>query len=167
MTHSVTVQYFKYPDTPHWRHELIWLGEDAHGIWLGGRPGMLAQRGSEPPVPIRDPMCQLITPDRWWTALFNGGHHKIHTYVDVTTVATWANPHRVELVDIDLDVVRRRDGSIYVDDEDEFELHRVSRQYPPRMVASARAAAARLAVDLEAGAPPFDGTADAWLALLD
>ena len=37
-------------------------------------------------------------------------------------------------VDLDLDVVRRTDGTVYVDDEDEFAEHRVSFGYPPEVV---------------------------------
>jgi len=45
----VTVQYLKYPDRPHWRLDLIQLGEDEYGTWLGGPVPTVAQRGSEPP----------------------------------------------------------------------------------------------------------------------
>jgi hypothetical protein len=30
-----TVQFFKYPDRLHWRHDMVRLGEDAHGVWVG------------------------------------------------------------------------------------------------------------------------------------
>ncbi|HJR93189.1 MAG TPA: DUF402 domain-containing protein [Acidimicrobiia bacterium] len=165
MGRQVTVQYYKYSDAVHWRHELVWLGEDAHGTWLAGPVGTVVQRGSEPPVQMRRAFVQLITPDRWWTALFNGpgDGNDMPVYVDVTTVARRVGDERVELVDLDLDVVQRRDGSVYVDDEDEFEDHRVIFGYPESMVASARGAAARLVLDIQKGAPPFDGTGAAWL----
>ena len=165
MSRPVIVQYFKYPHDLHWRHELVWLGEDAHGVWLGAHPGTTVQRGVEPPTTMTRAFVQLITADRWWTALFNGpGDHDMAVYVDVTTVAKWVGPDRVELIDLDLDVIQRLNGSVYIDDEDEFEEHRVSKAYPLRMVASARASAARLVLDLESRMPPFDGTGDEWLA---
>ena len=165
MSRPITVQYLKYPTALHWRHELTWLGEDAHGIWLGGPVGTIVQRGAEPVVTMRRPFVQLLTPASWWSALFNGpgDGHDMPVYVDVTTVARWVGSDRVELIDLDLDVVQRRDGSVYVDDEDEFEHHRVAFGYPARMVASARTAAARLVLDIERGTAPFDGTGREWL----
>lgn len=158
----VTVQYYKYPRTLHWRHDLVHLGEDAHGVWLGAPLGTVVQRGQEPALTMDRLFVQLVPPDRWWTAIFNQGF-RTDVYVDITTVATWPAADRVEMVDLDLDVIRLRDGTVYVDDEDEFDQHRVELGYPPRMVDSARGAAARVALDLERSAPPFDGSAGPWL----
>jgi len=167
MTHPVTVQYFKYPETPHWRHQMLHLGEDAHGVWLGAPIGAVVQRASEPPKDLKRYFVQLIPPNKWWTAIFNGpGDHDMSVYVDVTTVARWIGDGEVHLIDLDLDVIRRTDGSIHLDDEDEFSEHAVSLHYPARLVDGARNAAARLMVDIERSAPPFDGTAQPWLNMV-
>ena len=34
-----TVQFYKYPDRLHWRHDMVRLGEDRHGVWVGLRSG--------------------------------------------------------------------------------------------------------------------------------
>jgi uncharacterized protein len=162
---SVIVQYYKYPRHRHWRHEMVRLGEDEHGVWLGAPVGTRIQKGDEPSKAWDTPFVQLIAPDRWWTAIFNHGH-RVETYVDVTTVASWPSEDRVEMVDLDLDVIRLEDGTVYIDDEDEFEEHRISLAYPPRMADTARSTAARLVLDLERGAAPFDGSADRWLQLV-
>lgn len=161
---TVTVQYFKYPRTLHWRHDLVHLGEDAHGVWLGAAPGTVVQKGYESPVTMDGPFVQLIPPAQWWTAIFNDpAHPRIAVYVDIVTVPQWVTSGRVEMIDLDLDVIRTNDGTVYVDDEDEFEEHRVSLDYPAHMVDSARAAAARLVLAVEGSDPPFDGTAERWL----
>lgn len=161
---TATVQYYKYPRTPHWRHELTRLGEDGNGIWLGAAVGAVLQRGDEPPVTMQRSFVQLIAPDVWWSAIFNDPvDTEMAIYVDVTTVPHWTGPDHVEMVDLDLDVVKLHDGTIYVDDEDEFEEHQLTLGYPPRIVDGARTSAARLVTDLEAGRPPFDGVADRWL----
>lgn len=166
MSRPVTVQYFKYPDILHWRHELVHLGEDEHGVWLGGARGTVVQRGDEPPREGRN-MVQLIPPDLWWAAIFNDPTTPgMEVYVDVTTIPVWVTPDRVEMVDLDLDVVRRSDGTVYVDDEDEFEEHRVSLGYPPAMVDMARTVAARLAIALERRDAPFGQTATPWLEMV-
>lgn len=159
------VQYYKYPRTLHWRHELLRLGEDEHGVWLGGPTGTRVQKGEEEPINYPRAFVQLVTPRAWWTALFNQGH-RIDVYVDITTAANWPLPDRVEMIDLDLDVIRLRDGTVYVDDEDEFEDHRVRLAYPPRMADSARATAAEVTLALEKWAPPFDGSASRWLEMV-
>lgn len=159
----VTVRYFKHPRTPHWRHHTLRLGEDAHGVWLGAPAGTRVQRGDEPPVQLAHDWVQLVPRDRWWVAIFNGPDHRIPIYVDVTSVPTWVEPGLVELVDLDLDVVARSDGSVYIDDEDEFEEHRTALGYSQRMIDAARSTAARLLMAVEAGHPPFDDTALAWI----
>ena len=71
--------------------------------------------------------------------------------------------HAVEAVDLDLDVVRRFDGSWFVDDEDEFELHRVHYDYPPELVAAAQAECARVAEEIRSGATRLAmSTAEPW-----
>ena len=39
----VTVQYFKYSGERHWRHQMVMLGEDGHGVWLGAPIGAIIQ----------------------------------------------------------------------------------------------------------------------------
>lgn len=161
----VTVQYYKYPRTVHWRHDMVRLGEDSHGVWLGAPVGTVVQRGTEDPVTWDTPFVQVVNSDRWWTAIFNHGH-RIDVYVDVTTAPTWPGPDRVEMIDLDLDVIRLADGTVYVDDEDEFDEHRVTLGYPPRMADTARTTAARLVLEVEAHRPPFDATPQRWLEMV-
>lgn len=161
----ITVDYYRYPRTRHRCHHLTRLGTDGHGTWLGGPGGAVAHRGDEQGRCMGHSFVQLIPPDRWWSAIFNRGLPQ-EVCVEVTTAATWPEPDRVEMIDLDLAVVRLQDGSVYVAYEDEFEDHRVRLGYPPRMVDSARATAAELSIALERAAPPFDGSALPWLDML-
>lgn len=163
----VTVQYYKHPRTLHWRHDMLRLGEDDHGVWLGAPLGSTVQKGDDPPMNMRRSFVQLIPERAWWTALFNDPlHTRIAVYIDIVADISWPTPDRVEMVDLDLDVIALTDGAVYIEDEDEFEEHQVSLGYPPRTVAMARATAARLALELEQRVSPFDGVADQWLSRL-
>ena len=71
------------------------------------------------------------------------------------------------MVDLDLDVRRRRTGEVQVLDEDEFALHRVRYAYPPEVVAHAEAAAKWLAGALAERVAPFDSEYHPWLALAE
>ena len=89
----------------------------------------------------------------------------VSIYVDVTTVPVrdgWV----VTMVDLDLDVILGRDGSLVLDDEDEFDRHRVTLDYPPDVVARAKRATADLMAAAADGQEPFGSAATGWLSWL-
>jgi predicted RNA-binding protein associated with RNAse of E/G family len=53
-------------------------------------------------------------------------------YIDITTVPRWVSGDQVEMVDLDLDVIRRFDGPAEILDEDEFAEHQVRTATRPR-----------------------------------
>ncbi len=167
------IQYLKHPDTPHWSHDpMIVLGEDEWGLWLGATPdtwfhkGLDGDPGADPPTSFgaRRPTLQLLVPNAWWTLVRNDGG-RYPWYVDVV-VPPAIDGDVATMVDLDLDVIRTADGTVFVDDEDEFDHHRDLLGYPERWVDQARVTAARLVLDLERLAEPFDRVADAWLETL-
>ncbi|MDH3189939.1 MAG: DUF402 domain-containing protein, partial [Acidimicrobiia bacterium] len=79
--YSVTLQFFKYPATPHWRHDMTYLGEDQHGVWLGAPLGTVIQRGTEDPMSWHNPFVQLIQPARPWIPIFNVEPDRTEIYV--------------------------------------------------------------------------------------
>ncbi|MBW3659358.1 MAG: DUF402 domain-containing protein, partial [Actinobacteria bacterium] len=159
---SVTVQYWKHPRTPHWRQQMRLLGDDEHGIWLGMDEGAWFQKADETPVPSPTPMVQLVAPGAWWTLLYNGPRHRYPVYVDVIAPATWKGDGRVEMVDLDLDVVQLGDGSVALLDEDEFVEHRTALRYSEEWITGAERAAAEVAEMLRAGVEPFAERMRAW-----
>ena len=168
---DVTVQYFKYradgEHALHWRHDMIHLGEDQHGVWLGGRPFATLQRGHEPERSYPHAFVQLVSADHWWTLLHNDATHgTVHHYVDIITRPIWETPNRVTMIDLDLDVIQRPDRSVYVDDEDEFKDHQVEHEYPPQIIDKARVTTAEVVLAIEAGQEPFASVAEAWLSNL-
>ena len=85
-------------------------------------------------------LAVLVPHDRPWVATFYGGRdfghlHDTCVYVDMTTPAAWSNDGAdVTMTDLDLDVFQRHDGSVHVDDEDEFAKHQVELSYPPEII---------------------------------
>jgi len=165
---TIVVQYFKYSGDLHWRHDMVYLGHDEHGIWLGGPAGTTVQRGHEPAKQWPSPFVQLIAPGRWWTMFFNGNHSDDYRiYVDVITPATWPTSDRVEMVDLDLDIVLRHDRSVELLDEDEFLEHAELFGYPDSLIDRARMAAAELILAVEAMAEPFGRAGERWLQMVE
>jgi protein associated with RNAse G/E len=164
----IVVQYFKYSGDLHWRHDMVYLGEDEHGVWLGGPAGTTIQRGHEPAKRWPSPFVQLIPPDRWWTLFFNGDHSDHYRiYVDVITPAAWPTGNRVEMVDLDLDVVLHHDRSVELLDEAEFLAHAELFNYPDWIIDRARVTAAEVMLIVEAMDEPFGQAGEGWLRLIE
>ncbi|MDI5964195.1 DUF402 domain-containing protein [Streptantibioticus silvisoli] len=164
---SIRVEFTKYDGSLHWHHTARLLGEDVHGVWAGCPAGASMRRGQEPPVVFPQAFVMLFPRDGWWTASFNAAPHKTEVYCDIATVPSWPAPDTVTMVDLDLDVIRKRNGRIYLDDEDEFDEHRVRYAYPPQVVSAARASAERLLKAVRVNAEPFATVSRDWLARVD
>jgi len=158
---DVHIDFQKWDGSRHWQFTMARLGEDEHGLWLWSPPGTDMQRGHEPMRQSTRVNVKLIPDNRWWTAIWHHGHD-VDLYVDIITPPSW-NGSKVTMVDIDLDVMRWTDGHAEVVDEDEFEEHRVVFDYPERLVDTARATAARLALAVEERHEPFGDVGDAWM----
>jgi hypothetical protein len=171
-----TLGWRKWDGTPHWRHDLELLGDDATGGWFGQRAGSMSTRPGASQVLPADNVW-VVQPGRGWTARFfravQGSGWRVPP-ADVGTLGLYCDiGTHIELdvgaraitgVDLDLDVIRIGDR-LLLDDEDEFEQHRLSMEYPPEVAAAAEQHAQEVLALVRAGLPPFDGRAEDWLAL--
>jgi len=110
---------------PHWAFDAQRLGEDEHGVWLGCPAGhQMTKPGTEVVLPYSSTL--VIPHAQPWTAAFNADidadlRAACEVYIDIATPAEWSvDGRQVTCVDLDLDVVRRWEGTVFVDDEDEF-----------------------------------------------
>ena len=159
------LQFWKYPETPHWRHDAVVLGEDEFGLWLGAYQGWEAQKGAEPAKAISGDQLHLIPHDDWYVYTYSPTHPQALHWIDTSTPATFEK-HRVTAVDLDLDVIRSPDGLVWIEDHDEFELHQVELAYPAEFITKAEAATERLYRHLVELREPFRSVADRWLRQL-
>ncbi len=166
----VRAVFTKFDGSPHWEYDLVVLGVDEYGVWIGGAPGgYIARPGMEFTSDAH--WVTLYPHDDFWVATINdhGGTFSSRIYIDVTSKATWW--HRpdgilsVNNIDLDLDVIRRFTGEVFIDDEDEFDEHRVAMNYPADVVEDARRTTAWLYDRLRAEAEPFDQVAARWMTL--
>jgi len=161
----IRVVMTKWGDRPHWEYDAVYLGADEHGDWIGcptgtyyARPGMDFDATFAGVVLVpADGAAHL--------AAFNDEHASAAIYVDMCTPPVWDGVV-LRAVDLDLDVVKRHHGEVFLDDEDEFAEHQLSYGYPAEVVAMAERSAAEVLAAVRDGAAPYDGTADAWLARL-
>jgi protein associated with RNAse G/E len=161
---EVQVVFLKYDGRPHRSYPARYLGEDDDGTWLGVVAGTPARVDGDRETLREEPYVLLVPAKAWWTAMFNAPPRRTEVYCDVTTPATWSGSHEVTVVDLDLDVRRRRWGDIERLDEDEFAEHQVTFGYPEQVVAEATAASRWLECALGDGSEPFATAFRPWLA---
>ena len=159
----VRVVYTKYDGSAHRDYPARRLSEDDLGIWVGVVRGTVSVYHGRPSVE-QIPFVLLIPHGAWWTGMFNPPPRTSEVYCDITTPARWEGD-TVHIVDLDLDVVRRREtGLVELRDEDEFAVHRERFGYPAYVVEEAHAAARRLLVELGDGTEPFATYYRKWLS---
>ena len=166
----VRVEMTKWGDRPHWHMPATYLGSDPAGDWIGFPLGTLMTRpGME--VTTSNDQVGLVPAagnavGRAWLATFHAPGGNVWTYVDMTSVPEW-DGDVVRAVDLDLDVIERLDRTVIVDDQDEFDQHRVELGYPPEIVALAMSTRDLIRTAVTSRIPPFDGSSSApWFDVL-
>ncbi|HEX7746395.1 MAG TPA: DUF402 domain-containing protein [Micromonosporaceae bacterium] len=161
----VRVVYRKYDGRAHRDYPARRLAEDDLGTWLGVAAGTASVYHGRPSVE-RIPFVVLVPHSAWWTGMFNPPPRTSEVYCDIASPAHW-DGDTVHLIDLDLDVVRRRaTGAVELRDEDEFAAHRAQFGYPDHLVSEAQAAAEWLLEALGNGTEPFASAYRKWLALV-
>lgn len=163
----------KWGGRPHWEFDARVLGEDEHGLWLGFPSGTRYVRPGMDFRLNRDHVGLVPAGAAWFLATFYATEGDpwpqlesgVQVYVDMTTPAEWDGT-TLRAVDLDLDVVRGFNGRVVVDDEDEFEEHRVALGYPVEVVAGARSSCEQVHAALVAAQAPYDGSHRRWLDAL-
>jgi hypothetical protein len=160
MGELVSLRLLKWGGSPHRQTMMSYLGRDEHGCWLGHL--VTPADGREP----GRPGVTLVPRHGCFVAHFKQPPSLNWVYADITTepafsrdAAGWS----VVAVDLDLDVVRRDDGRVWVDDEDEFAEHTVSFGYPADIVAAVRRTADAVLAAVRGEAEPFGTTWRRWI----
>lgn len=160
----VTVQFLKNPDLLHWGFEGHWLGDDEWGDWIALPVGSTRWKGEESMGPTGSAAVFCAPRGEWWHLHYNGptSHNYTH-FIDIATPPNWLSENRYEMIDLDLDVAVHTDGTLEIQDEDEFAVHQVRYAYTDEMIRRASEETIRVAERLQAGEEPFFEVAAGWL----
>lgn len=158
MNRILHVDFRKWVTHLHWQFNMYYLAEDEWGLWLWTPAGSTAQRGYDQPQTFNRNNVKLVVPGAWWTAIWNDGG-SFDLYIDTITPAA-VSPDRVTMVDLDLDLVRSVDGSVKIDDQDEFEDHTVRYGYSDYLIERATSTTHALKPKLERREEPFGTVGD-------
>jgi uncharacterized protein len=166
----VRIEMEKWGGLPHWQIPGTWLGRDELGDWIGIPAGTWMRRPGVEVLSEHDQIGLVPTEGdevaRGYLATFHKAPAHVWVYVDMTTAPVW-DGSTVRAVDLDLDVIRGREGDVVVDDEDEFAEHQVELGYPPEIVTLAEASRDRIRAAILDEHPPFDGHHERWQTVLD
>jgi uncharacterized protein len=159
---QVVVQYYKNPTLLHWGFDGYLLGDDEHGLWVGLPTGTNRWKGELRQSPSGEDAVMCFPHDGWWTLHFIGPTQPVTHFVDITTQPVMADG-RIEMIDLDLDLLVTGDGEVLIEDEDEFERHQVLYRYSREMIEGARAETRRIEGLLRSRQEPFFTVAAGWL----
>lgn len=163
----VTVQFLKNPDILHWGFDAGYLGEDEWGSWIAVPKGTRRWKGREAFRPTSVSAVFCAPRDEWWHLHYNGhpdGYTSYSHFVDIVTPPVWVSDDRYEMIDLDLDVALAQDGTVEVQDEDEFAVHQLEYRYSEEMIRRALAETDRIVAALQHRQEPFFEVAAGWLA---
>ena len=160
---QVTVQFLKNPDITHWGFEAFRIGDDEWGTWIGVPKGSKRWKGESAVRPTQEPAVFCAQPGAWWHLHYCGERTDLSHFVDIVTPPVWVGEGRYEMIDLDLDVVRRQDGVVEIEDQDEFLVHQVRYGYTQEMIRRAEETTAWVVTQLAEGREPFFTVADSWL----
>lgn len=165
---EVLFDWRKWPETPYRSTPMTRLGQDKHGTWFFAPRGAAASYANHGPTPLPVSFLTLLPAGKhWWIATWMRDNHAIDIdlYVDIVHPPRWVSPACVRIVDLDLDVIRRPNGDVVLDDEDDLELHAQTLAYPPELVDGARTAADTVLRAVAAFASPFARPPARWVAV--
>jgi hypothetical protein len=158
---ALHVTYTKWGDRLHWHFDATVLGRDGFGTWLSIPPGTNLFKGQVLMRPEPSGFVLLIPDEAHHTANWNRDP-PARLYCDMTSPATWTVAG-VTMVDMDLDVIQLFDGTVLVDDEDEFAEHQLLFGYPPDVIAATESSCVRIKAAVEASEEPFATVGPSWL----
>lgn len=165
----VSLRMRKWDGSPHRQTMMAYLGSDEYGRWLTIPTGIEVRQPGASSI-SRAAHVMLIPHDGCFLAHFNAPPSRNSIYADITTAPEFGRDGTgwvIAVADMDLDVVRRADGRIWIDDEDEFAAHAVSYGYPADVVASTRASADAVLAAVREESEPFGTTWRRWIDRLD
>lgn len=152
----------KYDGSHHYRYlmEVVAVEPDRLLAFSPAGTPMDSYRGR---FPARDHVLNVHLRDRDWnlTVHWQADWAPRSHYVNIALPSTW-DDGTLRFVDLDLDVIWRADGLLVLDDEDEFDEHRVRWGYPQEVVDRCWAAVAEVKALIEKRAAPFDGNLYYW-----
>lgn len=152
----------KYDGSLHYRYLVSVVQDTPDLIMVYCRPGtpILSYRGH---LVAGRHTLGLFWPNRPYNLHVNwAADWRPHSYyINIATPATW-DADALHFIDLDLDVIWKFDGTLILDDEDEFLLHKDRFGYPPALVEESWRSRDEVTQAIAQAIYPFDGSLYTW-----
>jgi len=160
----IAIEYTKWPDQLHYAYRMRVLGEDDFGVWGRCDAGEQVHKAGKPEFIRASALLCLIPRTGCWSATwYPPSEERLEVYIDINTSPVWTSD-AVSMIDVDFDVLRHRDRTVELLDEDEFEAHRVTYGYPDDLIEYARTAALDTLAKASNPSEPFAHAWQPWYA---
>jgi hypothetical protein len=158
---SIEVRGFKLPRRPTSVALASSLGEDQYGHWLGLRKGSpwWAADGFNSGT-FSHSFVKLVPSNTFWSVCFHPGELVVD--VDIILPVT-RKGHILEEIDLELDVLRSRDGKVWIRDQDTFERLQIHGGLPLDIATKAMATCQQIHAFVEQSVEPFGSVGISWL----
>jgi protein associated with RNAse G/E len=153
----VRIASTKYDGSIHYEFEAELLSYEGAMLTLRVARGTVL-KGYRGDVDVETAFTALFWTDRHYNIYHNvspAGRRGIMSYANIATPAR-LDGDVLRWIDLDLDVFTSEDGTVTLDDVDEFEEHRARFAYPDELVAEVFAARDELLELAKTGGFPFD-----------
>lgn len=159
---AIEVWNFKWPRRQPAVSVACFLGEDQYGRWLGLTAGDLWWTTDRAHSGVFLSSFVVVVPHgTYWTACFNPADPVVD--VDVVLPVRWVDDV-LEIVDLELDILRTTDGHVSVRDRDEFARVRAAWAMPDDIATRAEATCEHVREMVERRVEPFGAVGGAWLS---
>jgi hypothetical protein len=153
----------KWDGTAHWVVPGRYLGEDIHGWWIFQGQGEFCSRPGAAFYTASDAVLLVPRLGEYVATFYDDSYPgDFRIYVDLAMAHEWkaikSGVAEFHMIDMDLDVIRSVHRGVFVDDEDEFDEHRVTMAYPADVVAATRQECGVLYQAVFNQKAPFEGT---------
>lgn len=160
----VTIQALKYPNIPHyeWKSEIV--EKTPHYILSKSKPGRkLIHHTKNDVFTMKHTSLEYFSLKEWFTVSMevDNGHIVSH-YCNVAKPSI-VHHNRIRFIDLDIDLIQKRNEAWKVVDVDEFETNSVYYEYPSSLKNGALIALEKLKSKISKSEFPFNKQITDWL----
>lgn len=157
MSNILKIKALKFPNVLHYEWEGEVLEKTPNYILVLCKSGRKLIHYSKNEVyTINNTSIEYFSLKEWYTAAMEVEEGiVVSTYCNVSMPSV-LNHNELSFIDLDLDLVKRKNKNWEVVDEDEFEVNSIKYQYPEELKSEALKALERLKQEVEKGRFPFN-----------
>ncbi len=168
---KVEIMALKYGNKPHYRWESRILEQNKEYVVVGSRPGRTLKHFSrEEEFQFNKWAVEFFFFNHWFTTAVVmediSGPEIDQYYCNIAQPARYEND-RISFVDLDLDLIKKKNSSWQVVDKDDFQINQKRYDYPPELVQKTWQALNNLQERIASGEFPFNGAVYEYVDIIN